>query len=30
MLVTIDGFITDAEITYANIDERAAAWDLTS
>jgi hypothetical protein len=30
MLATIDGFITDAVITPANIDDRAAAWDLTS
>ena len=30
MLATIDGFITDAVITSANIDDRAAAWDLTS
>ena len=29
MLATIDGFITDAIITSANIDDRAAAWDLT-
>lgn len=29
MLATIDGFITDAVITSANIDDRAAAWDLT-
>ncbi len=30
MLATIDGFITDAVITSANIDDRAAVWDLTS
>ena len=30
MLATIDGFITDAVITSANIDDRAAAWDLTN
>lgn len=30
MLATVDGFITDAIITSANIDERVAAWDLVS
>ncbi len=30
MLATVDGFITDAVITSANIGNRAAAWDLTS
>ena len=28
MLATIDGFITDAVITSAHIDDRTAAWDL--
>ena len=30
MLATIDGFIVDALITSANINDRAAAWNLTS